>query len=188
MAKTKRRALSKKTRFDVFKRDAFTCQYCGRKPPQVVLQVDHVVPVAEGGDNEIVNLLTSCEDCNRGKGARKLSSSPQSREEVVAREAERMEQTKAINAMLRKIQRAIDHDISSLESRWISFFRSHHETPLHESDRVTLKTFLSKLPVEHVHEAMDIAFRFSDYRRADEDSAWKYMCGVCWRWIKEGKP
>ena len=47
------------------------CQYCGQSAPDVVLEVDHIVPVAEGGDNDIMNLITSCRDCNRGK-VRKL--------------------------------------------------------------------------------------------------------------------
>ena len=63
-----RKPLSKKIRFEVFKRDKFTCQYCGRMSPDVILEVDHIEPVAEGGDNEITNLITSCRDCNRGKG------------------------------------------------------------------------------------------------------------------------
>lgn len=70
MAKTnqsKRQPLSKKIRFEVFKRDKFTCAYCGRKAPDVILEVDHIIPVAKGGDNNITNLITSCIDCNRGK-------------------------------------------------------------------------------------------------------------------------
>jgi 5-methylcytosine-specific restriction endonuclease McrA len=63
----KRKNLSNRTRFEVFKRDEFVCQYCGRKPPQVILQVDHIIPVSKGGDNEIINLITSCFDCNSGK-------------------------------------------------------------------------------------------------------------------------
>ena len=75
MAKTERKPIGKKLRFEVFKRDSFTCQYCGRKAPNVLLEVDHIKPVAEGGDNSIINLVTSCRDCNRGKGKRKLSDS-----------------------------------------------------------------------------------------------------------------
>ena len=74
MAKTKRVALSKKMRFEVFKRDSFKCQYCGRSAPEVVLHVDHIQPVAKDGTNDIFNLITSCADCNGGKGARELSS------------------------------------------------------------------------------------------------------------------
>ncbi|MBR1091021.1 HNH endonuclease [Bradyrhizobium manausense] len=65
--------VSKKLRFEVFKRDSFTCQYCGQKAPEVILQCDHIDPVAEGGTNDILNLITSCFDCNSGKGARSLS-------------------------------------------------------------------------------------------------------------------
>lgn len=65
--------ISKKLRFEVFKRDAFACQYCGQKAPDVVLNCDHVKPVAEGGTSDILNLITSCFDCNSGKGARSLS-------------------------------------------------------------------------------------------------------------------
>lgn len=73
--KTKRVGLSKKIRYEVFKRDNFKCFYCGKKPSDegVVLEVDHVLPVYEGGTNDIENLVTSCKDCNRGKGKTKLN-------------------------------------------------------------------------------------------------------------------
>ena len=45
MAKTKREQLSKKIRFDVFKRDSFTCSYCGQTPPSIILEIDHIEPV-----------------------------------------------------------------------------------------------------------------------------------------------
>ncbi len=72
---SERKAISKKLRFEVFKRDNFTCQYCGRMAPDVILEVDHINPVKNKGTNDILNLVTSCKDCNRGKGARKLSES-----------------------------------------------------------------------------------------------------------------
>lgn len=59
--------ISVRTRFEVFKRDQFTCLYCGRTSPDVVLEVDHIVPVCEGGSDDVINLTTSCWDCNRGK-------------------------------------------------------------------------------------------------------------------------
>lgn len=69
----KRRPLSRKTRFEVLKRDKFTCQYCGRQAPEVVLHVDHITPVSKGGTNDITNLVTSCRECNLGKSNRELS-------------------------------------------------------------------------------------------------------------------
>lgn len=65
-----RRPISLSLRFSVFERDKRTCQYCGRTSSEVELQIDHVHPVALGGDNRIDNLLTACRDCNIGKGAR----------------------------------------------------------------------------------------------------------------------
>lgn len=71
--KPKRQAISKKVRFEVFKRDSFTCQYCGAQAPNVELQVDHINPVALGGANDILNLVTSCFSCNSGKRDKALS-------------------------------------------------------------------------------------------------------------------
>jgi hypothetical protein len=69
-----RKSLSNKIRFEVFRRDSFTCQYCGRSAPDIVLNVDHINPVSKGGKNDIFNLITSCFECNSGKRAKKLSS------------------------------------------------------------------------------------------------------------------
>ena len=68
-----RKSLSNKIRFEVFKRDNFTCQYCGRKAPEIVLNVDHIEPVAKGGTNDIYNLVTSCFECNNGKRDKRLN-------------------------------------------------------------------------------------------------------------------
>lgn len=65
-------SISKKKRFAIFARDGFTCRYCGRKPPEVVLEPDHIIPRARGGDDDESNLITSCFDCNRGKSATTL--------------------------------------------------------------------------------------------------------------------
>jgi len=64
--------MTKTKRFEIFKRDGFTCQYCGSRPPDVVLEVDHIHPQSKQGDDDEINLTTSCADCNRGKGARLL--------------------------------------------------------------------------------------------------------------------
>ena len=68
-----RKAIPKGTRFEGLKRDRFTCQYCGREAPDVILEIDHITPVSKGGDNSILNLVTSCRDCNRGKSNKELS-------------------------------------------------------------------------------------------------------------------
>jgi hypothetical protein len=73
MARKPRPGISPKLRFEIFKRDKFTCQYCGRAAPDVLLQVDHIQPVSKEGATDLLNLITSCKDCNAGKGNRELS-------------------------------------------------------------------------------------------------------------------
>lgn len=68
-----RKPISDKIRFEVFKRNNFTCSYCGRKAPEFILNVDHIHPVSKGGDNNMLNLTTSCSGCNGGKSNRLLS-------------------------------------------------------------------------------------------------------------------
>ena len=70
---TNRKPISKRMRVDVFKRDSFTCQYCGKKAPEVVLNADHIKPVSKGGKNSLLNLVTSCAACNSGKSDKVLS-------------------------------------------------------------------------------------------------------------------
>lgn len=57
-------------RFKVLSRDNYTCRYCGAKAPDVKLHVDHVIPKARGGRDELSNLVTACETCNLGKQAK----------------------------------------------------------------------------------------------------------------------
>jgi hypothetical protein len=68
-----RKSLSKRLRFEIFKRDGFACQYCGKTPPDATLVIDHINPVATGGDNDEMNLITSCEACNQGKSDKPLT-------------------------------------------------------------------------------------------------------------------
>jgi len=72
---TDRKQVSKTVRFEVFKRDSFACQYCGRKAPDVLLVIDHIEPVSKGGTNDLLNLITACNDCNAGKSDRQLTDS-----------------------------------------------------------------------------------------------------------------
>lgn len=66
-------AISKRLRFEVFKRDKFTCQYCGKKAPDVVLHADHIEPKSKGGADTLLNLVTACAGCNLGKSDKRLS-------------------------------------------------------------------------------------------------------------------
>jgi len=56
------------TRRNLMIRDQFQCQYCGRRPSQRDLNVDHIVPRSRGGQDSWENLVVSCRTCNLRKG------------------------------------------------------------------------------------------------------------------------
>jgi hypothetical protein len=60
----------KKLRNFVFKRDNYTCKYCGEKGKK--LECDHIYPVSRGGGNSEDNLITACFKCNRSKRSKTL--------------------------------------------------------------------------------------------------------------------
>ena len=58
----------KLTKLEIFRRDDFTCQYCGQKPAK--LTIDHVIPRHLGGLHVCDNVVTACPACNHKKGGK----------------------------------------------------------------------------------------------------------------------
>ena len=58
----------KMTRFEIFHRDNYTCQYCGKQTHQLTL--DHVMPIHRGGQHSWENVVSACVNCNRNKAGR----------------------------------------------------------------------------------------------------------------------
>lgn len=97
--------ITKMLRFEVFKRDKFTCQYCGKKAPDVVLELEHIQPVSKGGSDHITNLVAACFDCNRGKGDRILADD--SLVEKQRRQLEQLEEKRQQVQMIAEWQREL---------------------------------------------------------------------------------
>lgn len=172
----KRKSLSVRARFEVFKRDCFVCQYCGAHPPEVVLEVDHIIPVAFDGTNDIDNLVTSCFDCNRGKAAISLSVVPQSLADKAAQIAEREEQLRGYGEVMEaKRQRLEDETWRVME-----MFYPGTET-VQRDEFGSAQRFIDKLGLHAVLEAADIAMASNcNYR-----NVFRYFCGVCWNKVRE---
>lgn len=58
------------TRFNVFLRDGFACQYCAERKPAKELTFDHLIPRSRGGRTTWENIITACRPCNTKKGSR----------------------------------------------------------------------------------------------------------------------
>ncbi len=67
MAKTPRIPIPPEVRKYVFERDRYQCQSCGKTKLETQLTIDHIIPLARGGQNDISNLQTLCCDCNQQK-------------------------------------------------------------------------------------------------------------------------
>jgi hypothetical protein len=151
-----RKNLSKKTRFEVFKRDKFTCQYCGAAAPAVVLHVDHVQPVAGGGGNDILNLLTACQDCNGGKGARRLDDGGEVQKQH-AQLAELQARREQIEMMLqwRETLLAEKHTDVELVANAIAAKANMHAN---SNGMANIQRWLKRFPVELLLRAVDESF------------------------------
>lgn len=151
-----RQSIPKRLRFEVFKRDSFKCRYCGRSAPEVLLQIDHLEPVSEGGTNEILNLLTACVDCNLGKSDKRLTDRTVLDKQLAQLEEqqERKEQMEMMFAWKKGLRDLDEQKIDNLCAYWADF------TPgrgVSEIGRKNLKTWLRRFSLEEVLAAMDIA-------------------------------
>lgn len=67
MTKTPRISIPPKVRKYVFERDCYQCQSCGKTHLEANLTIDHIIPLARSGQNDISNLQTLCHTCNQQK-------------------------------------------------------------------------------------------------------------------------
>jgi hypothetical protein len=181
---TERDNLSRRTRFEVLKRDGFRCVYCGATPQDQPLQVDHVVAVANGGTDDPANLVTACQPCNGGKSAvpleeRRLKSG------LTADEArEHAEQIRGYLDAQRQVAAAREEVVEELRARWEELI-SNGTTP---QERGVMRTMLNEFSFADLVGAMEIAAgRFAPCESGyAATSAFKYFCGIVRRWRETG--
>jgi hypothetical protein len=165
-------------RFEVFKRDGFVCQYCGRHPPDVILHCDHITAVANGGPTTLENLLTACQDCNLGKGAVPLASIPASIAEQSAILAEREAQVQGYHALLEEQRQRVEAEVW----RVVHIFDPLASSCSHGTFK-SIKRFIKDLGLYVVLDAAEMAIGATHAK-----DPFLYFCGICWNWIKDGVP
>lgn len=149
-------ALSKKARFEVLKRDKFSCQYCGAKAPDALLHVDHVVPVVEGGGNDMLNLVSACAACNGGKGARRLSdhSAMEKQREKIADLEERRQQIEMMAEWRDELLNSEALTVGIIANR----ICANTGIPPNERGLDDIRKWLTRHSADAVMAALDIAF------------------------------
>lgn len=181
----KRKAISKKVRFEVFKRDGFKCQYCGKCAPEVILNVDHIHPVSKGGDDDMMNYITSCFDCNSGKSDRLLSDDSALVKQRAQLEElnERREQLEMMLQWRDGLKLIDEESLASIEEAWEEVAVGWH---LNESGRNTARKMLKTFGLAAVLDAIEVAGRQYLKFNADGDAigdsvtaAWNKVGGIC---------
>jgi hypothetical protein len=190
--------VSKRTRFEVFKRDKFTCQYCGRSAPEVILHCDHITPKAAGGEDDILNLVTSCSDCNLGKGPVELADDAAiiKRKQQLDELQERRAQLEMMMEWQRELANIDDETVEQLIEYWQSLTgyaitktgrdrlnRLRRRTPLPEileCMRLSVETYLKyneeddpdRPTFDSAEKAFDYISRIAGARKRDKDKPW----------------
>ena len=171
----KRKSLKKGIRFEVFKRDSFTCQYCGAKAPDVILEVDHIIPVKEGGTDDIMNLVTSCRDCNRGKSCKMISddSVVVKRQKAAEDAQERLEMMRMLAEWQEELLVETDIQIDQLETLMCNYYP---DRSFNENGRRDLIKLIKRFSYKEVYDAFDIALCKYD----NLEYAFSKIGGICW--------
>lgn len=179
-----RQSLSKRIRFEVFKRDSFTCQYCGRKAPDVILEVDHIQPVAKAGSNDLLNLVASCSACNSGKSDKTLDDS--SVLEKQRRQLQDLQERKEQIEMMFEWQKGLtdldNHVLEQLCNFWQSLVPPFG---LSKHGELEVKKLLKKFSINEVIAAMrtsvDQYVEYADGKPTQESVsfAFDYVSRIC---------
>lgn len=170
-----RKALSKRLRFEVFKRDQFKCRYCGRNPSSgAILNVDHIIPVAKNGTNDILNLITSCFDCNSGKSDKELTDIKQTGMPDSNSLKEYKNQVTAyfdyVNTKNENLEKSVDLILSKIG----------HLDNYDNRNKQSIKYFLNHINLDEMLGYANLAS--SKTRTAYQ--GFKYLCGICHNVIK----
>lgn len=186
-------SIGKKLRFEIFKQDHFTCQYCGRKTPDVVLELDHIVPKAEGGTDDPTNLITSCFECNRGKGKTPLGEL-KARTDIEERKlllAEQELQIREYNKLVAQKRRRLSKEANQVHEVFLKMQGNVPGGPyrLNAKAMVSVTRFTDKLGLDETTSSMELAFSRIYFCRSPSrenvEQTFLYFCGICWRQIRD---
>jgi len=164
-----RKCITKKLRFEVFKRDYFKCQYCGLSAPDVLLEIDHINPVSKNGKNDILNLITACRDCNRGKGADLLNENETFKKQMEQMKElqEKREQLKLLVKWRKELENIEKEKIKAIEDYWCE----QTDFVFSKSGIMKIKNLLKLNSIETICDAIDIAIqKYSKFNKDGEIS------------------
>lgn len=172
--------ISRRLRFEILRRDNYTCRYCGARTPDATLTIDHVVPTTLGGDDDPRNLVTACQPCNAGKSS--IPADAALVEDVDATAMLFAQATDRAAAQRRREMGEIDTLVTDFDAAWWEYTYEYDGKrecfPRTPDWRDTIERLLTRgLDSSDLRRYIAVAMR----SRARDP--WTYFCGCCWREI-----
>lgn len=201
-------AVTKRARYEVFRRDGHRCTYCGTSAEDGAnLTIDHVTPVSLGGTDDPANLVTACRDCNAGKSSVPVDAplvaaaagAERKWKGAIAQAAQDAPVSLATplpaprrgprKTLPRRVigeeddrERRIQDDFSAEWRRWKT--SDGRTLPLPASWRGNIVGLVrSGLPLDEMLKFVEVAMNART--KGGDDSKWRYFCGCCWRRIEQ---
>lgn len=170
-------AVSKRTRFEVLRRDGYACRYC--KASDVPLVMDHVLPISLGGSDDAGNVVAACNPCNNGKASTGPDETAiadvdedavrwaRARNRAVAKKEERRAELAAMRQPFLDQWERWDAKGSNLPPGW----------------RTTVDSWVEAgISVDRIIDAMEITI---PKRGIAHDQVFRYMGGIIRNWLRE---
>ncbi len=147
--------------------------------PDVILEVDHIKPVAEGGTNGMLNLITSCRDCNRGKGKTRLDTNQElkKQQEELQILAEKREQLKMLMEWRTELSELMQEEVDYVCDYWLS----QVGYSLTDTGKGQVLSYIRQFGINELLDAIDISI--TQYFRGTKESAtWAFLKigGICY--------
>lgn len=175
-------AVSKRTRYEVLRRDNHTCRYCGGSAPDVVLTVDHVTPVALGGTDDPSNLVAACKDCNAGK----TSTSPDAAmvEDVRQVDLKWAGALRRVAASRARQRKKAQRYVAEFDRNWCTW-RDRYDNIIYRPGgwETSIHRFYELgVSIDDLNHCADVACGNQKIAKSD---AFRYFAGCVWRVVTE---
>jgi len=147
--------------------------------PDVVLEIDHINPVVNGGNNGMMNLITSCFDCNRGKGKRKLTDKEEvkKQQEQLKELNEKREQLKMMMEWRKELEQFNEEQVSLVND----LFETYTDSCLNEIGKSNVQKWIENFGLTEVLDCTKISIN-QYYNSEDEKTTGKvldYIPKIC---------
>lgn len=175
-------AVSRRLRFEILRRDNYTCRYCGASAPDVPLTVDHVLAIALGGGDEPTNLVTACQKCNAGKSSvapeSPLVADVDAAALLFAKAVEKANEIRRSEIWQLELLKEEFRDLW-IDWTWTDKYGEKHTVPMDPNWEYSVEQWLIRgLDLRDLQRLIPVTMTNTKVVKTEK---WTYFCGCCWK-------